>query len=232
MGAHANGQEASSLAITTLTSFLLQHLAGQQIPSYTLVQELLKAAVQLANRTIWQKNGNLKDRDAMGTTLTALLSVGAQAFCANVGDSRIYRMRQGEHLIQITRDHSTVWQLYESGEIRREDIYTHQQRNEIYRSLGAQEQVEMDLFGGAFQDGDHVLLCSDGLWELIPDEAKIERILAHPTSTLEQMAGSLVDCALEGGGHDNISVIVADVRTITSTVPVPLHSALTYAQAS
>jgi serine/threonine protein phosphatase PrpC len=142
----------------------------------------------------------------MGTTITAAVVVGLTAFVANVGDSRTYLYREPEGLRKITRDHSVVAYLVETGIIKPDDIYTHAQRNQIYRSLGANPLIQVDTFIEPLQTGDIVLLCSDGLWEMVRDE-RIQQILRDGTDP-SQMASALIEAALDGGGADNVSVIV------------------------
>jgi serine/threonine protein phosphatase PrpC len=131
---------------------------------------------------------------------------------ANVGDSRTYLYRPGRGLAQLTRDHSTVTQLVEMGAITRDEIYTHPQRNEIYRSLGAAPSVEVDVFRETLQDGDALLLCSDGLWEMVPDEQQLAHVLSSSWASADSMAERLVQLALAGGGRDNIGLVVVQVR--------------------
>jgi len=147
----------------------------------------------------------------MGTTITASLLWGATAHVANVGDSRTYLYRELEGLIQVTQDHSTVARLVKRGAIKADDVYTHPQRNEIYRSLGNYPTVEVDTFTVPMQVGDILLLCSDGLWEMVRDTA-IEEILSTSASSSSQLCSMLVQAALDAGGKDNISVIAVCMR--------------------
>src|SRR5207237_3650540 len=164
-----------------------------------------------ANVAVYQRNQQLAG-SSMGTTVTAALIVGPEAFVANVGDSRTYLYRPGQGLAQLTRDHSTVAQLVEMGAITRGEIYTHPQRNEIYRSLGASPSVEVDVFRETLQDGDALLLCSDGLWEMVPDEQHLAHVLSSTLVSADYMAERLVQMALAGGGRDNIGLVVVQVR--------------------
>ena len=145
----------------------------------------------------------------MGTTITAAVVVDLTAFVANVGDSRTYLYREPEGLRKITNDHSVVAYLVETGIIKPDDIYTHAQRNRIYRNLGAKPVIQVDVFMEHLQPGDTLLLCSNGLWEMVRDPA-IQQILrngADPTET----SRALIEAALVGGGADNVSVIVVQV---------------------
>jgi serine/threonine protein phosphatase PrpC len=127
-----------------------------------------------------------------------------------VGDSRTYIYRQGAGLAQITRDHSLVARLVAAGAIAAEDVYTHPDRNKIYRGLGEKDSVQVDWFIEPLRPGDYVLLCSDGLWEMVRDY-EIEKILKRCLPDVAQVSDALVKAALHRGGSDNVSVIVAPV---------------------
>src|SRR5712692_5015193 len=207
MGGHGNGQEASQLAIRAMRESILMTL--QLGIEDEALPELLSEAVQSANRSIYKRN---QQRHAdMGTTTTAALLWGTTAYIANVGDSRTYIYREVDGLTQVTQDHSTVARLVKRGAISAGDVYTHPKRNEIYRSLGNHPTVELDTFIVTVQPGDILLLCSDGLWEMVRD-AEIEEILRSSASFCSQLCAMLVQAALNRGGKDNISVIAVGVR--------------------
>ena len=228
MGGHANGREASSLAIESLVDDVLPRVRAAQVHD-TCWGGLLRHGVERANAVIKERNQHSTDRSAMGTTVTAALVVGAEAYVANVGDSRTYLHRAGT-LRQLTCDHSVVARLVADGIIGPGEIYTHPRRNEIYRSLGEAASVEVDVFREPLQDGDVLLLCSDGLWEMIPDEQEIASILAAWWLSAATRAEKLVQLALQAGGLDNIGLAVVQVgiEDITGlpTVIVPCGKAL------
>ena len=209
IGGHVNGQEASRLAIETIVDSVLPQVRAGQMEGASWY-ELLRNDVERANVAVYQRNQQLAG-SSMGTTVTAALIVGPEAFVANVGDSRTYLYRPGQGLAQLTRDHSTVAQLVEMGAITRGEIYIHPQRNEIYRSLGASLSVEVDVFRETLQDADALLLCSDGLWEMVPDEQQLADVLSSWVSA-DYMAERLVQLALAAGGRDNIGLVVVRVR--------------------
>lgn len=167
MGGHANGQDASLLAIQTMIDFMLPRVAtGEQMNDEDFLR-LLSDGVQHANQAV--HNRNMEVRADMGTTMTTALVMGATAYVGNVGDSRTYLYREGQGLSKVTNDHSVVASLVEAGIIQPDDIYTHPKRNQIYRSLGEKPAVEVDTFKVDLQPGDKLLLCSDGLWDMVRD---------------------------------------------------------------
>lgn len=205
MGGHASGQDASRLAIQTIINYILPRVSsGNQLDDQAFLN-LLCDGVQQANQAVHQRN--LEERADMGTTMTAALIVGSVANIANVGDSRTYLYREPEGLTKITQDHSVVASLVEAGIIKPDDIYTHPKRNQIYRSLGEKPSVDVDLFRIPLQPGDKLLLCSDGLWDMVRDP-EIQRLMSAPTPDPSQTGRDLIQAALDGGGEDNVSVIV------------------------
>lgn len=208
MGGHANGKDASNLAIQTIQERVMPELqSGASLRDEDYIR-LLKEGVQSANLAVHQRN--VEQRADMGTTMTAALIVDTVAYVANVGDSRTYLYRQSEGLKKITNDHSVVASLVTAGIINAEDVYTHPKRNQIYRSLGEKPDVEVDVFSVPLQPGDILLLCCDGLWEMTRDNT-IQGIL-QTMPDLSQAGQALIQAALNGGGDDNITVVLAKVE--------------------
>ena len=205
MGGHANGQNASRMAIQTIIDYMLPKISEHKQMVDEAFAKLLRDGVQCANQAVHQRN--LEERADMGTTMTAALVFGANAYVANVGDSRTYLYREPGGLTKITLDHSVVASLVEAGIIKPDDIYTHPKRNQIYRSLGEKPVVDVDSFIVSLKAGDKLLLCSDGLWDMVRDP-EIQRLMSAPTHDPSKTGQTLIQAALDGGGEDNVSVIV------------------------
>jgi len=208
MGGHANGQDASRLAIQTMINFMLPTVIGGEERDDETLLRLMGDGVQASNQAVHARN--LESHADMGTTMTAALVVGATAYVANVGDSRTYLYRLGQGLSKVTKDHSVVASLVDAGIIKPDDIYTHPKRNQIYRSLGEKPVVEVDTFQVDLQPGDKLLLCSDGLWDMVRDPL-IQDVLGKTTKDLNKTGQDLIKAALDGGGEDNVSVIVVQM---------------------
>jgi protein phosphatase len=146
----------------------------------------------------------------MGSTLTLALVIDGHAFVANVGDSRTYLWRGGL-LQQITEDHSAVYQLYRAGALSEEGIYTHPRRNEITRNMGFRTTVQADYFQVELLPGDLLLLCCDGLWEMLHNDGIADLFLVSYGDP-QRICDELVKRANQAGGDDNISVIVVQVQ--------------------
>lgn len=215
MGGHANGQDASRLAIQTIIEHILPRLIKNPTDEYA---KLLVESIQQANLAVHQRN--IEQNGDMGTTVTGALVVDNVAYVANVGDSRTYLYRASDGLKKITNDHSVVASLVEAGIIKPDDIYTHPKRNHIYRSLGEKPIVEVDLFTVPLQEGDKLLLCSDGLWDMVRDP-KIEDLIRNSAPDPSVTSDSLIQAAYEGGGEDNVSVIVIQIGEPAKVTSMP-----------
>lgn len=210
MGGHHDGHIASQLvahifAEHVLRTLYLPLLRAEEPMSRRPVQEVLEEAVQLANKALYRPDHD----QAMGTTLTAALLVGSRLFVAHVGDSRAYLLH-GERLSPVTTDHTLVKALQEAGELSVEEAASHPSRNLLYRALIGEELEQVDIFSRSLPAEGMLLLCSDGLWGLVPD-AELEAVLLGAGS-LQDKADELVEKALAAGGHDNITVVLVDFR--------------------
>jgi serine/threonine protein phosphatase PrpC len=199
MGGHANGQEASRLAVHHLRTAIIPTLVSNVDLDSRHSKELLLEGIQHANLAIYQQNR--QQGCDMGSTITAAILAGPMLTVANVGDSRTYLYNAQKGLTRVTHDHSLV------ARMGADDIYTHPQRNQIYRCLGENASVQVDAFSLAYQPGDTLLLCSDGLWEMVRD-ARMQDILHATLPDAALSTQLLIRAALEGGGTDNIGAIV------------------------
>jgi PPM family protein phosphatase len=183
-----------------------------ETPTAIAIEDQLKTAIQQANKAILRHGEKNPAARGLGSTITAVLIQHDQAYIANVGDSRTYLLRNNK-LSTLTRDHSLVARLVESKQIEPEDIYTHPQRNLIYRSLGAgHKSVEVDVFIETIRPDDTFLLCSDGLWEMIRQQ-DLRQALGEKNSP-QKICDTLIDLANQNGGEDNITAVVVHVSAV------------------
>src|SRR5216684_1592357 len=173
------------------------------------VEEQLKAAIRQANKAILNYGEEQSSARGLGCTVTTALIQKELAFIANIGDSRTYLYRD-RTLTPLTKDHSLVYRLVEAKQIEPDDIYSHPQRNLIYRSLGAgHKTVEVDVFHQTLRPDDTLLLCSDGLWEMVRHEDLLKE-LSEKISP-KKICDKLIELANANGGEDNISAVVIHV---------------------
>lgn len=198
MGGHAAGEVASAIAVETIARMAPKSADAAR----------LGAAIEAANAAIIEAAENGVGRAGMGCTATAAYIEGTTLAIAHVGDSRAYLMHEGT-LIRITRDHSFVEELVDAGEITADEARIHPNRSVITRALGSDPAMYADHFTINIQEGDRLILCSDGLSSMIPD-GEIEHI-ATKSSTAQICTDNLVDAALAAGGGDNVTVLVIDV---------------------
>ncbi len=222
MGGQNAGEVASALTVSTLHEYLMPLLAetppdGQSWPDHSgaasirdlPLHEQVITAISGCNDRI-NLYGSLHDEaKGLGSTLNLVLMKGSLIVIGNVGDSRTYRVRGGT-IERLTHDHSLVAHLIALGQIPQDEQYTHPQRSYIYRALGADTDIQPDIFTERVQSGDALVLCSDGLWEMVRDD-DIQRVISEE-SLAEDAAKRLVDLANANGGEDNISVIVVKVH--------------------
>lgn len=188
MGGPGHGQEASQLAARSLVAYMSGSLSSLQGPSQDWLSQL-KAGVQYANRVVYERNQ--QQLTIMGTTMTAVMVIEVTAYIAHVGDSRLYLYREPAGFVQITNDHSVVASLVAEGIIAPDDIYTHPKRNQIYRSVGSEASVEVDASTVQLAAGDILLLCSDGLWEMVRNQ-QLATIVTTPMPTPSDTAHALI----------------------------------------
>lgn len=200
IGGFEAGEVASSIAVETLKEL------GPE--------ESFDDAIHEANRRILSAAREDEKFSGMGTTVVAIRFAGTEeepaAEIAHVGDSRAYLLRGGE-LQPMTEDHSLVAELVRSGDLTRAQAAEHPQKNLITRALGAEEAVEVDTLQLPVKSGDRILLCSDGLTDMVPED-RISEVLTEPSQDPEAPARQLLSEALEAGGTDNITLVLVDVK--------------------
>ena len=198
MGGHAAGEIASSIAVETI---------GERAPG-TADDVLLGAAVEAANLEVMRAAEEGVGKPGMGCTASAVLIEKNRMAVAHVGDSRVYVLHHGT-LVRITHDHSYVEELVDSGQITADEARMHPSRSIITRALGSDPDMYADHFSLEVNDGDRIILCSDGLSSMISD-SEMETV-AVSSATPQQAADNLVAAALTAGGSDNVTVVVVDV---------------------
>ncbi len=207
MGGHAAGEIASQIAASTVEEVLAGNCG-------MAMEDLLQLAVNKANSSVYETQRQRPECRGMGSTLTVLTFLDNRYYVAQVGDSRAYLYRSNA-LSQLTRDHSLVWPLFESGILTKDDISRHPQKNLITRSIGTQPEVEPEIQTGAALEGDIFLLCSDGLTDVLSDR-DILNVLSSGDKSPQELSEVLVNAANAGGGPDNVTAVVISLAAGTS----------------
>lgn len=216
MGGHAGGEFASAIAVNTVEEVLStletspEIEAAREEGAIEVMRERLRYAIRLAGKRIFEKARAEPEYHGMGTTALVLLVDGANAFVAHVGDSRGYLVREGR-IEQLTEDHSLVNEKIRAGLLTPDQARHHKLKNIITRSLGYNEDVEIDIQVKAVRRGDRFLLCSDGLSNLVEAADMGEAVRSL---TPQEAARHLVQMACERGGDDNITAVVARVDEV------------------
>ncbi|MGE3774332.1 MAG: Stp1/IreP family PP2C-type Ser/Thr phosphatase [Gammaproteobacteria bacterium] len=218
MGGYKAGEVASAIAAKAVLDGMREK-GGKAGPRRSAADgqassaeaQLIRDCIQVANRHIFETAHAIPQCHGMGTTIVAAVFSEGRVTLAHVGDSRIYRFR-GEELKQVTNDHSLVQELIDRGFFTPEEAQANTPKNLVTRALGIDEHVEVDVQEMETLPGDIFLLCSDGLNDMVNDE-EIRLTLSKYSANLSQAAHELVRLANEGGGKDNISVVLARPRT-------------------
>jgi PPM family protein phosphatase len=216
MGGHAGGGTASRIAVETIDKKLRDLRAGAALPlppeppnlQDSPVPETIRSAVEQACLAIFAKAQEDPELAGMGTTVISLMLDDAHAFFAHVGDSRAYLVR-GDLIQQISEDHSLVNEQIKAGMITPEEARHSRYRNIITRSVGFEEEVQVDVMGLLAEPGDTFILCSDGLANMLEDTEILETVRNQP---LPEIPGKLIEMANERGGDDNITVVAVRVE--------------------
>jgi protein phosphatase len=215
MGGHASGEVASRIAVEEMAEFFRTTGRDEDAtwpfkmdPARAYDENRLLTGVKLANLRIFERGASDQRLRNMGTTIVALSFPrnGGAVLVGHVGDSRAYLLRDGG-IRQITEDHSLLNDYKKSRALTPEEIEAFPHKNVIVRALGMKDVVEVDLLREELQDGDVLLLCSDGLSGMVPDERIAEIVRGHPRD-LRGAAQALVDAANEAGGQDNVTCVL------------------------
>ena len=215
MGGASGGMFASRMAVQTLADqyYTIQNGGTPQ---------RLRKAVEEANRRIFESAESNPEYRGMGTTVSSLLCLGDCAYVAQVGHSRVYLARETYPLLQVTNDHSLVAEQVRNGYISEEEARTHALKNLITRAVGTKDSVKVDLFSLRLRVGDTLLICSDGLSNLVGDAEIVDSLLHQ---NLQAAARMLIGKALAGGGSDNITAVL--VRVTGQPPRMPLEEGAT-----
>ena len=202
MGGHKSGDLASRFTVDTFRELV------QSYDSLDTVT-ILTRAVKEVNKLLIRKSLESSDYEGMGTTLVAATIEGDTLKVANVGDSRLYIIN--EDICQITRDHSLVEEMVQRGQLEKDEARTHANKNIITRAIGVDNDVTPEIFSVDLEEGSKILICTDGLTNMV-DDGRIQR-LVKKGGTVKDITERLVQAAMEGGGKDNITVMVIDPDT-------------------
>ncbi|MBR3645514.1 MAG: Stp1/IreP family PP2C-type Ser/Thr phosphatase [Lachnospiraceae bacterium] len=197
MGGHKAGDVASRTSVETFVDFVSHTEMSDPV-------SIIDAAIKQANDKVFELASSNPDYVGMGTTFVVASVIEDKVYIANVGDSRLYLINND--IVQITRDHSLVEEMVSIGELARTEARTHLKKNIITRAVGVEQNVVADIFQIDIQDGDKLLLCSDGLSNMVEDY-DIKRVVTGGRSVKESVL-QLVDMANANGGKDNISAVL------------------------
>jgi serine/threonine protein phosphatase PrpC len=204
MGGASKGEVASYLAVKAVSDSVLPMLSGKGVETEEYMK-ILKDSFLRANETVVERALSGPEYRGMGTTASAAIIDLGQLFVAHVGDTRVYVIKKDD-IRQVTRDHSYVQMLVDSGEITAEQARNHPRKNEITRAIGVGSRLETDFYSRVLEDGAYVLICCDGLVNELTDEEIMREVLG--SGKLQDTCDRLVKLANERGGRDNISVIL------------------------
>jgi PPM family protein phosphatase len=212
MGGHSHGEVAAELAIDALTHFVRRSLDGLDVTwpfgyefSRSADANRLTTGIRVANREVWRKSQAALERSGMGTTIAALLVEGDQAVAANVGDSRVYRCRNND-LTQLSIDDTIVADLVSRGLLQADDQGSHPLRNALLQAAGAQENIDVHVTEIRCEAGDMFLLCTDGVYGVIPEPAIYDALCSR--GTVQDCVEYLERKTLQLGGPDNIAIVL------------------------
>ena len=201
MGGYNGGEVASKLATETVKKYIKTNFPKEEC-SKEAILSLIKNAMEYANMVVYEKSKEVKELEGMGTTLDICLIYNNKVFIGHVGDGRIYRIR-GNIIRKLTKDHSYVQKLIEDGTITREEAITHPKKNMLMKALGCTPYVEPDIRARNYEPNDILIMCSDGLTNMVKEEQIYKMVKENANNAPE----NLVNLANQLGGYDNITVI-------------------------
>ena len=202
MGGYNGGEVASKLAVTSAKNYILSNFEKNNSDKDTIL-DLVKNSSQYANMVVYEKAKENPELSKMGTTLDICLIYQSKAFISPIGDSRIYRIRK-DFMRKLTKDHSYVQQLIDEGKITKEESLKHPKKNMLMKALGCTPFIEPDAMIKGFIKEDVILMCSDGLTNMVSEERIKQIIKENPTDATKL----LVQEANDNGGNDNITAII------------------------
>ncbi len=202
MGGYNGGEIASSLAVQTAKNYIINNFKETPKDRDSIIQ-LIGSSMEYANMVVFEKAKESKDLQGMGTTLEICLIYNNKVYIGHIGDSRIYRIRR-EFIRKLTQDHSYVQKLVKEGTITKEQAAHHPQKNMLMKALGCNAFIEPDVMVKGFLRDDILIMCSDGLSNMIDQET----IYRMAKKDIEQAPKDLVELANKNGGYDNITIVV------------------------
>ena len=202
MGGYKGGEVASKLAVETSKSYIINNFDTIEHDKESILK-LIRSAIEYANLAIFEKSKQVPELENMGTTIDICLVISNKVFIGHVGHSRVYRKRK-EFFRKLTTDHSYVQKLVSDGTITKEEAYNHPKKNMLIKALGCSPFVEPDVTVKGFLKDDILLMCSDGLTNMLRDEEIVNIINQNPIEACNR----LVSKANENGGLDNITAVI------------------------
>jgi serine/threonine protein phosphatase PrpC len=210
MGGYNAGEVASAMAVDCMVDHVARWVAESRSPrDEAEIRQALTAGASHANRTVFEASQSRAEYAGMGTTLVVALFNDDRLWVGHIGDSRAYRWRAGR-LEQLSRDHSLLQEQIDAGLLTPEEAVFSMNRNLVTRAVGVEPEVELEIVGHEVQTGDTVLLCSDGLSDMLPDPAIAQVMRAN--DRLATAAVALIAAANAAGGRDNISVVLVHAK--------------------
>ncbi|MBR2704656.1 MAG: Stp1/IreP family PP2C-type Ser/Thr phosphatase [Clostridia bacterium] len=202
MGGYKGGEVASALAIESAKSYIKNNFEETNKDKDKIL-DLIKNAIEYANMVVYERSKEVEELNGMGTTLDVLIIQSGKVYIGHVGDSRVYRLRK-DFFRKLTTDHSYVEQLVREGNITKEEAYNHPKKNMLTKALGCTAFVEPDVMVKGFQKDDILLMCTDGLTNMVREDVICDIIKDNPETACEV----LVNKANENGGQDNITAVI------------------------